>query len=162
MGLPRALDCSAPVGLQDVMPTLLDAAGVRVPEQCDGRSVLPLMRGQSPRGVGWRAVLHGEHAPQFPGWDGMQYLTDGRRKYCWFTQSGRELLFDLESDPGEAHNLLLDADGAEVGAVWRRRLIERLHHRPEGYAEGDQLIAGRPHPKLIPGRGLAVARNQED
>ena len=31
-------------GLLDVMPTLLDAAGVDIPESVTGRSVLPLLR----------------------------------------------------------------------------------------------------------------------
>jgi arylsulfatase len=160
MGLAHEVVSDAPVGLQDVMPTLLDAAGVPVPEQCTGRSVLPLMRGQSRREAGWRETLHGEHSPQFEGWDGMHYLTDGQTKYCWFTQSGQELLFDLETDPGETHNLLAGVDGAELGGVWRRRLIEQLRNRPEGFTDGERLIAGRPHPKLIPGRGLTVAQTQ--
>src|SRR5690606_19951978 len=34
----------APVGLQDIMPTLLDAAGIDVPAHCTGRSLMPLIR----------------------------------------------------------------------------------------------------------------------
>ena len=35
----------------------------------------------------------------------MQWLTDGRWKYVWFSGDGREQLFDLQSDPQERHDL---------------------------------------------------------
>ena len=47
-GLPGGQVVDAPIGLQDVMPTLLDAAGLSIPASCTGRSVLPLMRGELP------------------------------------------------------------------------------------------------------------------
>src|SRR5690606_22893619 len=47
------------VELRDVMPTLLDLAGLPIPDQVEGRSVAPLARGQ--RVDGWRPYLHGEH-----------------------------------------------------------------------------------------------------
>ena len=62
MSYPRGVVTDRPVGLQDVMPTLLDAAGLPIPPSVTGRSVLPLMRGED---VAWRAALHGEHAGQY-------------------------------------------------------------------------------------------------
>jgi choline-sulfatase len=58
-----------PVGLVDVVPTVLDALGLPVPEQASGRSLLPLLRGEAegvPRATvsafmgGWRAVVVGD------------------------------------------------------------------------------------------------------
>jgi arylsulfatase len=147
MGYPREVVTLAPVGLQDVMPTLLDVAGATPPAAVTGRSVLPLMRGET---AGWRETLHGEHAGCYRPDDGMHYLVDGRTKYIWYSQTGRELLFDLDRDPQEMHDLAADAGAEERLAPWRWRLVERLRQRPEGFTDGERLIAGRPHRNLVP------------
>ena len=54
MGMPRNVVSTAPVGLQDVMPTLLDVAGAEIPDGVTGRSILPLMRGETRESTGWR------------------------------------------------------------------------------------------------------------
>ena len=46
------------VELRDVLPTVLGAVGLPVPDTVDGQSVLPLMQGP---GQGWRTYIHGEH-----------------------------------------------------------------------------------------------------
>ena len=104
--------CSSPVGLQDVMPTLLDAAGLPVPETCTGKSLIPMLRGES---NGVRRLLHGEHAGCYNLDQGNHYLTDGRNKYIWYTQTGVEQLFDLEGDPMERRDLAL---GVGPTACW--------------------------------------------
>jgi arylsulfatase A-like enzyme len=151
MGLPRGIVTSAPVGLQDVLPTLLEAAGAPPPEGVTGRSLLPLMRGDEGR---WRDMLHGEHAGCYDVDDGVHYLVDGHTKYLWYSQTGREQLFDLDADPNELHDLAPAADRPRLGA-WRGRLIETLRDRPEGFTDGTQLIAGRPHRPLVPTGGGA-------
>ncbi|MDE2896972.1 MAG: hypothetical protein OXO54_01475, partial [Chloroflexota bacterium] len=139
-----------PVGLQDVMPTLLDAAGVAIPDSVDGRSVLPLARGEQPS---WRPFLHGEHHGRGTAlWSeyapGHQYLTDGREKYIWYPSGGEEHFFDLARDPQELHNLADVAEAASRLAIWRGRMVEQLRDRPEGFVDGDRLVAGRP--QLLP------------
>src|SRR5690606_18922494 len=70
----------APVCLQDVMPTILDACGVEIPNTVDGKSVLPQMRGEKTQ---WREFVHGEHTASYSPDNAMQYLTDGNWKYIW-------------------------------------------------------------------------------
>ena len=135
------------VGLQDVAPTLLDAAGAAIPSSMDGRSVLPLMRGEQPA---WREFLHGEHSGCYRNEDGMHYLTDGKEKYIWYSQTGQEQLFDLLDDPCECVDLARQAQNAQRVAPWRKRLVAQLKDRPEGFSDGKKLIAGRPHEYLIP------------
>ena len=139
---------SSPVGLQDVMPTLLDAAGLEIPGNCTGRSLLPVIRGEE---SSVREVLHGEHAGCYDYAHGNHFLTDGGHKYVWYSQSGREHLFDLDADPQEERDLALLPDGESRLAPWRARLAEVLRDRPEGFVEGGRLVAGRPHGNLIPG-----------
>ncbi len=128
----------APVELRDIMPTILDAAGVDIPASVEGKSLLPLARGESPS---WREYVHGEHTLRGQS---VHYLTDGREKYAWFSGSGREQLFDLDADPQELHDLAADAAAASRVTAWRERLIGELSGREEGFSDGKRLIAGRP------------------
>lgn len=115
-----------------------------------GRSVLPLMRGEE---TGWREYLHGEHAGAYRYEDGMHFLVGRCWKYIWFSQTGREQLFDLCNDPHELHDLAQDKDSSARLECWRARLAKELKNRPEGFSDGRQLFAGKPHKNLVPGVG---------
>lgn len=130
------------VELGDVMPTLLDLAGVEVPDTVEGASMRPLVDG-GPRDEAptWREWLHGEHVMLGQSF---QWLTDGREKYVWLSESGTEQLFDLVDDPRELHDLVGDPASAERLARWRGRLVDELRGREEGFTDGERLIAGRP------------------
>ncbi len=124
------------IELRDVMPTLLDCAGLSIPETVEGGSFLPFARGE---GREWRPHLHGEHPY---GGQSLQWLTDGHVKYVWFSGTGREQLFDLDHDPQELHDLARRDDATSRVAQWRRLLIEELNGREEGFTDGKQLIEG--------------------
>lgn len=128
------------VGLQDVLPTCCDLAGIDIPDHVTGKSVLPLTRGQSAR---WREWIHLEHSPMDDQHPGFQAGTDGRAKYIWFND-GQEQFFDLQTDPNERHNLIGEASRTEEIGQWRNRLVERLQGRPEGFSDGKRLIPDRP------------------
>jgi len=147
-GWPGEVVCDAPVGLQDIMPTILDAAGLPIPDTCTGKSLLPVMRGEATQ---VRDLLHGEHAGCYDYDHGHHFLTDGRRKYVWYTQTGREHLFDLDEDPQEGRDLALEPDADVRLRPWREKLIGFLEDRPEGFTNGEKLVAGRPHDPLMPG-----------
>ncbi len=144
-GLQCGTSCSAPIELRDVMPTLLDAAGIPVPPSVEGRSCLPLARGGS---IPWRADLHGEHTYRDQS---IHYVTDGATKYVWFSGDGVEQLFDLRVDPQELRSLAGLAECQDVLREWRGRLIHALRGRPEGFVEGDALVPGRPVSACLPG-----------
>ena len=133
-----------PVGLEDIMPTALEMAGVDIPDTVDGRSLLPLMRGEESE---WREHLHIEHSPMHHA------LTDGREKFIWWTQDGREQFFSLADDPKERRDLIAVPAYAERIDAWRRRLIDELKDRPEGFTDGERLIAGRPYGPTLPHAG---------
>jgi arylsulfatase A-like enzyme len=137
---PRTM-VDAPVCLEDVMPTLLDFAGVETPDTVEGRSLLPLLRGETPP---WRDYLHLEHAPLH------QTLTDGVEKFVWHVADGREQYFRLDDDPTECRDLIADPAHQERIAEWRQALIKELKDRPEGFSNGNQLIPGRPYKAVLP------------
>jgi len=129
-----------PVGLEDIMPTLLDMADVPIPESVEGRSLLPLLRGEK---ASWREYIHIEHAPIH------HTLTDGKEKFIWFTADGREQFFRLADDPTECHDLAKKPEEADRMTSWRNLLLKELKDRPEGFSDGTKLIPGRPYPAVI-------------
>ena len=147
-GLPPEQVCKSPVGLQDLMPTILDAAGIEVPAICTGKSLLPILRGEAD---GVRTTLHGEHAGCYAYEHGNHFLVDNRNKYVWYSQTGREHLFDLENDPQEECDLALAGDAEAQLQPWRAKLVEILRDRPEGCVENGVLVEGRPHRPIMPG-----------
>ena len=126
------------VELRDVMPTVLDCAGVPVPAGVEGRSVLGLLEGSDTE---WRPWLQGENVTFGQS---VQWLTDGREKYVWCSGTGIEQLFDLVKDPQECHDLAGDPAAAPALRRWRERLVRELDGRPEGFVKDDDLVSGRP------------------
>ncbi len=126
-----------PIELRDVMPTLLDAAGVNIPESVDGASVLnPIRDPDAP----WRDFVQGEHTTCYTRELGMQYVTDGREKYIWFHITGREQFFDLEKDPLECHDLASDPAAEKRIAPWRKRLAEINEKRGDPRGKNGKLV----------------------
>jgi len=151
------------VELQDVMPTLLDAAGAPIPDTVDGRSVLPLLRGES---NGWRDYVLGEHPTPIGE---MYYVTDGHEKLAWLSRQNRVLFFNLDDDPKEERDRATDPACADRVSLWKQRLIDELKPREMGHVEGDDLVAltgppirfspnhekyvvGEPEPRIPPWR----------
>lgn len=132
-----------PVELRDVLPTCLDAAGCEIPDSVDGKSLLPFARGES---VPWREYIHGEHTQ---GEMSNHWLTDGKEKYIWFSQTGREQFFDLRTDPRECQDLSTRSDSGDRLSLWREKMVKELQNRPEGFVADGKLVAGRPVSPLL-------------
>jgi arylsulfatase len=136
-GWVPGITCDSVVGLQDIMPTLLDIAGLKVPENIDGKSVVPLLTNTKDS---IRGSILGEI-----GIKGKRsfMLTDGKWKYIWYEEDGAELLFHAENDPDELHDLSLIYKNNKN--AWRQRLVEILSERKnEPAVEENELKPSNP------------------
>lgn len=157
LGWRRGQVHRAPVCLEDIMPTLLEAAGIALPEGVDGQSLLPVCAG---RAESVRKILHAEHAPTYSREQAYHFLTDANIKYIWRPLDGTEQLFNLRDDPRELHDLANDPAWQSTLERWRERLIECLNNRPEGFTDGKHLIAGRDYKAVLP--FLEAYKSQEN
>ena len=130
---------SALCELRDIMPTVLDIAGVKNPDSVDGKSLLPLITGKEKGGV--REYLHGEHA--LGEFSNHYIATEKNEKYIWYSQTGRELFFDLNKDPNELQDLSGTPGYQKRIKYCRDLLIKELKGREEGYSNGKKLFTGR-------------------
>jgi arylsulfatase A-like enzyme/Tfp pilus assembly protein PilF len=91
-----------PVSLIDVMPTVLDAAGIATPGESRGRSLLPLL---SEPGAPPQRLVYSEtyYARLHYGWSELAAVQDAR--YKLITSPDPEL-YDLTTDPDESVNLI--------------------------------------------------------
>lgn len=147
LGSPRVAHDDSPVCLQDVAPTILDVAGVPIPDSVDGRSLRPLATGE---GADWRPYVHGEYGLGRSPEQEMQYLSDGDWKYIWFPRTGAEQLFHLAEDPGETRDLAGDRGHAEVLGQWRAALVRTLEPRRAGLTDGAELVVQTGPPLVSP------------
>lgn len=97
------------VELADIMPTILGALGIDVPEKVQGQSLLGFLKPGTIAGDAAAAAWHdrgaysqADYAHVSYGWSALQSLRTG--KYL-FVEAPRRELYDDVADPKAAHNL---------------------------------------------------------
>lgn len=105
----------------DLAPTFLDLAGQPIPATMQGRSLAPLLRGESP--TDWRKAIYYRyyHDPGHHNTAAHYGVRTATHKLIHYWKKDAYELFDLTKDPTEQHNLLFDAEEAkkpEVAALF--------------------------------------------
>lgn len=112
----------------DFAPTFLTAAGVAVPSDMQGRSLLPLLHGESPDD--WRTSIY-YHYYEFPAVHMVNRhygVRTERYKLIHFYQLDEWEFFDLQADPGELRNAYGNDHYAPVIAELKQEL-DRLQKK---------------------------------
>ncbi|MFV0555234.1 MAG: sulfatase [Mangrovibacterium sp.] len=120
----------------DFAPTFLEMAGADIPEEYQGRSLVPVLKGETPED--WRTG-HYYHYYEYPSWHLVKRhygIATERYKLIHFYYDIDEWeLYDLQKDPNEMNNVYDDAAYAEV----KKELHSELEKLREQYEDTDEL-----------------------
>lgn len=135
----------------DFAPTFMDLAGLKVPDDMQGRSLVPLLKGETP--ADWRTSMYyryyhdpGDHNTRQHY--GVRTLT---HKLIYFWKKDQWELYDLAKDPNELNNIYNDPAQKETVA----KLKEELYRLKKELKDDDQFaeklppagVDGQPAPK---------------
>ena len=165
VGVPMIL-CGAPIhektsdhrvdqrlaGLADVMPTLLDAAGLSIPEHCEGQSLLR----EDEREHIFCEFVYDKKANLM--------VRDARYKLIYLSPANQRLLFDMQEDPHELHNLAGKPELQEVQQRLEQTLIGCMAPEQQEAWVTDGKLTGSPAgdpPKPVPSFSLGNQRGTQ-
>lgn len=116
----------------DYAPTILDMAGLAIPDDIQGESFLPLLQGQKPsrvltaEGKGWRKSLY-YHYYEYPAEHAVRrhygVRTERYSLMHFYNDIDEWELFDLEKDPLQLKNIYGEPGTEKVTEELRKELI---------------------------------------
>jgi len=120
----------------DFAQTFLDMAGATFPEEMQGRSIVPILKGETP--ADWRQE-HYYHYYEYPSWHMVKRhygIATPRYKLIHFYHDVDEWeMYDLQEDPSEMNNIY----GQEKYADVQKDLHHRLEKLRVKYQDSDEL-----------------------
>ena len=131
----------------DFAPTFLEAAGVKVPAELQGRSLLPVLRGKTP--ADWRSSMYYRyyHDPGDHNTRAHYGVRTSTHKLIYYWKKDQWELFDLVRDPNELHNL--------YGQPGQEKLTETLKaelQRLKQAVKDDDQFANEQPPNGVDGQ----------
>ncbi len=135
---PDASVITEPVELIDLAPTILEAAGIRIPRAFEGRSLLsaadrPLEAkpAVSEASKPWNVEVESEWQNRYKA----KAVRTDEWKYMLIPFTGRKELYHLASDPGETRNVI--RRHPEVADRMEEELTDWIRRRDPGFQIGD-------------------------
>ncbi|NSW91674.1 MAG: sulfatase-like hydrolase/transferase [Firmicutes bacterium] len=129
----------------DIPPTILDVANINKKDFFQGKSLLPLLRGEMVND--WRNYAVSTYNGQQFGLYTQRMIRTKEWKYIWNTTDVDEL-YNLKDDPYELHNVIYDSQYKELVSELRYMLYKELIKDEDGLVIGNewlktQLIGGK-------------------
>jgi arylsulfatase A-like enzyme len=124
----------------DFAPTFLEAAGLPVPADMQGRSLLPVLRGRAP--ADWRTSMYYRyyHDPGHHNTRAHYGVRTQTHKLIHYWKKDQWELFDLVNDPHEMHNLYGERGHEAIAASLKAELL-RLKR---AMRDDDQFASQQP------------------
>ena len=123
-GVIKAGTRSDAIGLNvDFAPTFLEAAGLPVPADVQGRSLVPVLRGRTP--ADWRSSMYYRyyHDPGHHNTRAHYGVRTRTHKLIYYWKKDQWELFDLAADPFELHNLYGEPGHEQLTAGLKAELL---------------------------------------
>ncbi len=131
------------VGLADVMPTLLELAGLDVPDHCKGQSMIS----DKKRDLGYSwfgSVDENSHMVN-------RMVRDPQYKFIYYPFGNTIQLFDMLADPHELNNLAGDGKHDDIVEGLKQKFIESLQEEERQAWLTDGELTGWPAQPLPEG-----------
>jgi arylsulfatase A-like enzyme len=111
-GIPAGSTPEAMVANIDLAPTFLNFAKVEIPDSMQGRSLVPVLQGQTPSD--WRKSVYYRyyHDPGHHNTAAHYGVRTATHKLIYYWRKDVYEMFDLANDPNEQNNLLHDPQSA--------------------------------------------------
>ena len=117
-----------PVGLQDILPTCCELAGIEpLLREFQAKALIPIIKDPE---AAWRSYSFGIIGPHYG-------VSDGQFRYQWHGETGDELLFHQHEDPKDLHDLSDHAAFSEQKAVLRQQLVQWLRDHDDIHIDDD-------------------------
>jgi arylsulfatase A-like enzyme len=133
----------------DLAPTFLDLAGLPIPESMQGRSLAPLLRGESPDE--WRESVYYRyyHDPGHHNTRAHYGVRTKTHKLIHYWKKDAYEMFDLVNDPTEQHNLLFSESEASKpeNAAKFQELKEEIARLQKQFKDDGQYADASTWPK---------------
>ena len=134
---------TAPMNIEDVMPTLLSLNGIAIPPSVEGLDYSSYSRGGADPGDSATVI---QCTSPFGEWTramgGREYRGVRTDRYTFVRDlKGPWLLYDNESDPLQMNNLVNKPESANLQAKMDALLAKKLKERGDEFKPGDDYLA---------------------
>jgi len=132
--------CTELVQNLDFAETILDAAGVTIPDEMQGKSLLPLLQNKA---TDWQDAVY-YHYYEYPGAHAVKRHYGIRTKQYKLIHFYYDIdeweLYDLEKDPYEMNNVYHQPEYQEVVTQLTARLAKLRQHYGDSEASAQQIL----------------------
>ncbi len=128
-GLKGAQTYDMPVSHIDVTPTLCDYFGINIPQVIQGKCMMPFIKDTTVRINDYSFTEFGRFELDHDMYGGLQLMRaiQNERYKLVINLLSSDEFYDLETDPGEIHNLIEDPSVKDIRVTMHKRLLEWMN-----------------------------------